>query len=110
MTTNGSSGEIIISVSEDIIDLVPRFMDNRRKDVESIHKALEVGDYETVRGLGHAIKGSGGTFGFDEATEIGIRIEDAAKARNADVIRQLTHELLEYFDRVRVISVPSEDI
>ncbi|MEO5358400.1 MAG: Hpt domain-containing protein [Nitrospirae bacterium YQR-1] len=110
MTENDDTGEIIVEVEEDLMDLIPRYMQHRRKDVKAIYKGLEEGDFEAIRGMGHSMKGSGGGFGFDEITEIGDRMEVAAKEGKADVIEKLTHELSNYLDRVRIVSIPNNDI
>jgi HPt (histidine-containing phosphotransfer) domain-containing protein len=54
---------IVIHADKDLEDLIPEFLDNRRSDVESIRGALANDDYETIRVLGHSMKGSGGGYG-----------------------------------------------
>ncbi|MBF0519665.1 MAG: Hpt domain-containing protein [Nitrospirae bacterium] len=110
MTENSDSGEIIVTVEEEIIDLIPRYLEHRRKDIKAINKAVEDSDFESIRLLGHSMKGSGGGFGCDEITDIGDRMEIAAKEKNSDVIMELTHQLSSYLDRVRVVSIPNKDI
>ncbi|MBF0466576.1 MAG: Hpt domain-containing protein [Nitrospirae bacterium] len=110
MTENNDSGEIIVEVEEDLTDLMPRYMEHRRKDIKAIHKAMEESDFEAIRGMGHSMKGSGGGFGCDEITDIGDRMEIAAKEKNSGLIMELTHQLSSYLDRVRVVSIPNKDI
>ena len=107
MTQGGEGyqdGKILVKVDPDIADLIPGFLENRRKDITAMQEALERGDFETVRVLGHSMKGAGGGYGFDAITEIGAALERAAKDRNADEIRLRVDALAAYLDRVEVIS------
>lgn len=94
----------IIRVDPEIAELIPGFLENRRKDIAAMLDAVQRGDFETVRILGHSMKGAGGGYGFDVITEIGTALEQAAKQRNAAEIRDRVNELSRYLDRVEVIS------
>ena len=94
----------IIRVDPDLVELIPGFLANRRQDIAAMLDSVQRGDFETVRVLGHSMKGAGGGYGFDAITEIGAALEQAANQRNADEIRNRVHELSRYLDRVEVIS------
>ncbi|MBN1254214.1 MAG: Hpt domain-containing protein [Deltaproteobacteria bacterium] len=94
---------IIIHVDPEIADLVPGFLENRRKDIKTMDAALKQGDFETIQILGHSMKGAGGSYGFDAVTDIGKSLEDAAKNNNAEEIQRSVGELAAYLDRVEVI-------
>ena len=96
-------GKILIKVDPDIADLIPGFLENRRKDITAMQEALERGDFETVRVLGHSMKGAGGGYGFDAITEIGSALEQAAKRADAEASRKWAGELSRYLDRVEVV-------
>jgi HPt (histidine-containing phosphotransfer) domain-containing protein len=56
----GKSGEkIIVKVPEYAVQLIPNFLENREKDINTIDESLEKGDFETIERLGHSMKGSG---------------------------------------------------
>jgi len=97
--------KIVVSVDSDLEDLVPGFMENRRKDILTIQNAAEKNDFETIRVLGHSMKGSGGGYGFDEISKIGKFIEEAAKAADSDEIKKQADELFLYLNRVEVVFV-----
>lgn len=59
--------------------LVPGFLAARRRELVWMESCLADGDFEQISRLGHRLKGSGGSFGFPELTEVGGRLEDAAK-------------------------------
>ena len=94
---------IIIHVDPEIADLVPGFLENRRKDTETMSAALQQGDFETIQILGHSMKGAGGSYGFDAVTDIGKSLEQAAKDKDAEGIQRLVQELSLYLDHVEVV-------
>jgi HPt (histidine-containing phosphotransfer) domain-containing protein len=95
--------KIIAHVDIELKELIPGFLDNRRKDIQSILKALEQGNYETARILGHSMKGSGAGYGFAPITDIGRSIEQAAQIRNPEEIRKWVAQLLNYISRVEIV-------
>jgi signal transduction histidine kinase len=95
--------KVVIHADPEIADLIPKFLDNRQKDIHLIETALEKNDFEAIRLLGHSMKGAGGGYGFDGVTEIGKNLEEAAKEANSDKIRNGVHELAEYLRKVEVI-------
>ena len=106
MTQNrdgSESGKILVRVDPYLADLIPGFLDNRRKDIAAMQEALKQGDFETVRLLGHSMKGAGGGYGFDAITDIGAALEHAAKDKNPDGVRKGLCDLAAYLDRVEVV-------
>ncbi len=96
------SSRVIVEVDEEIRDLVPGYLENRRTDVEKLRQAVETEDHGTVRTLGHNMKGTGGGYGFDPISQIGAVLEQAAKQGEWDGIRMALDELSEYLERVQV--------
>jgi len=52
--------KIVVHVDADLDDLIPGYLQNRREDVKAVWQALENQDFETIRVLGHTMKGTGG--------------------------------------------------
>lgn len=95
--------KVVVQVDSDLEDLIPGYLQNRRQDVDAILQALENQDFETIRVLGHTMKGTGGGYGFDAITEMGRALEEAAKSRNAQAIHQGVAALLDYLQAVEVV-------
>jgi len=95
--------KIIVHVDAELKDLIPGFIDNRRKDIRTLETALRKDDYETIRKLGHSMKGSGGGYGFNAITDIGRSLENASKEKNDEEIRKWVDELLNYLQNVEVV-------
>lgn len=95
---------IRIRVDPELASLIPGFLENRRKDVTSLLEAVNRGDFETARILGHSMKGSGGGYGFNGITDIGGEIEVAATQGDPVAIRTHVDALSLYLARVEVVS------
>lgn len=94
---------IIAHVDPDLEELIPGFLDNRRRDVDKLRTALAAGDFATVRITGHSMKGAGGGYGFQPITDIGAVIERAAMASDAAAAAAGVDELAAYLARVEVV-------
>jgi CheY-like chemotaxis protein len=98
----GKRGRILVNVDPEVRDLLPRYMANRGKDVETATAALVRGDFELIGGIGHNLQGSGRTFGLDELSAIGADVERAAKgADRVEIARQL-NRIEDYLSRVEI--------
>jgi DNA-binding response OmpR family regulator len=62
--------------------LVPGYLKQRRVDLDTLWAAIEAADYTTISTLGHQLKGSGSSYGFDEVSTIGSALEHAAKSHD----------------------------
>lgn len=95
--------EVVVYVDSDLEDLIPGFLENRYKDVEVIKKLLMEEDVSEIQRLGHSMKGAGGGYGFDEISEIGKRIEEAAKIGDVGKLERLNNTLAGYLSSVKVV-------
>lgn len=98
-----SDERIVVHADPDLADLIPGFLENRRKDVAAMLGALDKSDLQTVRVLGHSMKGSGGGYGFDAITEIGGALEQAANSADREGMRRQIDKLSTYLDQVEVM-------
>ncbi len=97
------SGRIIIHVDPELEELIPGYLENRRKNIVSIREALERDDYDIIESLGHSMRGSGGGYGFDDITDLGKSLEQAARDRDSHEISKNVTKLQDYLDRVGVL-------
>ncbi len=94
---------IEVFIDSDLEELIPGFLKGRRTDTETIRNSLETEDFETIQLLGHSMKGNGAGYGFDEISNIGKRVEMAAKEKNINEIRQCLLDLLTYLDDIDIV-------
>ncbi|MBN2373973.1 response regulator [bacterium] len=95
--------KIIVYVDPELADLVPEFLKDIRINLDILQKAIETCDYETIKKIGHMMKGAGGGLGFEAITDIGRYIENAAKDNDEIKIREGLERLSYYLDHVEVI-------
>jgi PAS domain S-box-containing protein len=95
---------ILVRANPKFADLIPVFLQNCRQNVIAMLDALGRGDFATVEGLGHGMKGAGGSYGFQAITDIGAAVEQAGESGDTDVSRKWVGELSRYLDRVEIIS------
>jgi len=79
---------------------VPKFLENRRRDIVTMVDALSRGDFEVVERLGHSMKGSGTSFGFQGITDIGAGLEKEAGSADTDAAHRWVDELSRYLDHI----------
>jgi HPt (histidine-containing phosphotransfer) domain-containing protein len=94
---------VIVNINPDLKDLVPGFLENRRKDAATLARAVQTGDTRVVRLLGHRMKGDGGGYGFEEISQIGEALEDAARREDWKVIAEKTEALTVFLKLVDVV-------
>jgi CheY-like chemotaxis protein len=95
-------GPVHVQLDPDLAELIPAYLENRRRDVEAIAVALAHADYENVRTLGHNMKGSGAGYGLNRISEIGASLEQAAIHQELANISANAAELAGYLDGLRV--------
>jgi CheY-like chemotaxis protein/HPt (histidine-containing phosphotransfer) domain-containing protein len=100
---SGRENTILVHANPQLADLIPEFLENRRRDVVAMTDALELRDFDIVEHLGHGMKGAGGSWGFPRITDIGDALEQAAAIADATGSRKWVDELTRYLDRVEVI-------
>jgi HPt (histidine-containing phosphotransfer) domain-containing protein len=101
-------GRIVVRVEEDLLDLIPGFLENRSEDIRAMREALERADYVLIRRRAHDMKGAGGGYGFDGVSRIGAGMEQAALNRDAAGVARGLDELADYLARVVVQPAPPE--
>lgn len=98
-----SADKITVIIDKDLEDLIPGFLENRNKDISSLKEALAQGKLETLKSIGHSLKGVGGGYGFDQLSEIGAEIERLAKSGETVGIDALIEQMADYLIRIEII-------
>ena len=103
-TPRTQRSETVVAVDAALLDMVPKLFSALLDDTRTMRCALEEGDFESIRSLGHAVKGCGGGYGFEVITRIGADIERAALSRDHAGIHACLDELNAYVARIEVIA------
>jgi HPt (histidine-containing phosphotransfer) domain-containing protein len=99
---------IRVVAPEGIGELLPGYLKNRRVDLHSLGAALGKNDYGAIQVVGHQMTGSGTGYGFPALSEIGRRLELAAKEETAEGVRAQVSALADYLDRVEIVPCANE--
>jgi len=94
---------LIIRAAPELSGLIPEFLEYMKQYVQTVPEALDRSDFETIRMVGHRMKGEGGCYGFDAITNLGGCLEQAAKDRAPEEIKRLSGELSFYLEHVQVV-------
>jgi HPt (histidine-containing phosphotransfer) domain-containing protein len=97
------SQPVVVTVAKDLEDLIPTFMKNRGKELETLRGALAGGDFEQLRQIGHRMKGVGNSYGFEKVSLLGKAIEDAAKASDRAALEKCLGEYADYLGSVQIV-------
>ena len=93
----------IVEVDPLLVGRIPKFLANRRDDVQKLIDAAQSGALDVAYRIGHNLKGIGSSYGFDPISEIGRRVEAASRANEVDGLRRAALDLASYLDQVRVV-------
>jgi HPt (histidine-containing phosphotransfer) domain-containing protein len=94
---------ITVYIDQGLEEIVPGFLENRRRDVQVLETALQERDMAQIQIIGHRMKGDGGGYGFDAISVIGAGLEQAAAREDSIAIRRHTAELIDFLARVTVV-------
>jgi HPt (histidine-containing phosphotransfer) domain-containing protein len=68
----------------EIAELIPQFLRELCEKREQMATALDFGDIDSLRIAAHNYRGSGGSYGFPELSEVAGELEDAAQDGSID--------------------------
>ncbi len=91
---------IIIDI--ELQEITPGFLENRKNDLKSIQEALTAKDLASVEVISHKIAGNAGSYGFHDLGDIGKRMEEAAQAKDIDIISQELKKMKTYLSDIKI--------
>ena len=94
-----SEDKIVVNIDIDLEDL----MENRQTDLQKLEQALEDQDYETLRSIGHNLKGVSGGYGFHDMTAMGAAIEEGARENKLEIVKENVTKLSHYLSNVEIV-------
>jgi HPt (histidine-containing phosphotransfer) domain-containing protein len=97
-----STDHITVQIDRDLEDIVPGFLANRRRDIQTLRHALADKDFGTIQMLGHRMSGDGGGYGLDQISEIGGALELAAAQQDYATSKRHIMQLEDFLTHVRI--------
>ena len=104
-TYNKEMGEegFKVTVDKDLEDLIPVFMSNRHKEIDTLKVAVAAADFEQLRHLGHRMKGVGDSYGFNQVSLFGRQIEEHACGGDCAAIEATIEQYRGYLAKVHIV-------
>ncbi|ADU63047.1 MAG: Hpt domain-containing protein [Pseudodesulfovibrio sp.] len=93
---------IIERIDSDLEELMERFFASSHKDVDTMRAAHTARDFAALERLGHTARGTGYGYGFRGMGDIGLALENAAKAGDEAQCLVLIEGMARYLATVRV--------
>ena len=82
----------------DLYEVARDFLAWLPEAISDFRQALVCRDYNTLTALAHTLKGSGGTFGYPEVTQVAERLESAGRCGDDAQIERLLGELAAFVE------------
>jgi HPt (histidine-containing phosphotransfer) domain-containing protein len=94
--------EIIVKVEEDIFELIPGFLENRKKNLVTIKSAVTDQDFELIYQTAHKIKGSAALYGFIALSDMAKEIESAGRNEDMSTVKEFLAKAENHLPRLKV--------
>lgn len=92
-----------VFISKILEDLIPFFLQKRRLDLALIKEKICNADREGIKYLAHCIKGTAGSYGFDELSAMAGDLESRAGAEPLPVLEALCGLLERHLDEAEIV-------
>ena len=79
--------------------LLGRYMERRKKDFELCQSGLAQKNFEDLARVGHQLKGNAHTFGFDDLSVIGKKMEAAAQEKDVSELENALRDFHYWLDK-----------
>ena len=99
---HAANHKIRLQVEPALKELMPGFLDNRRRDLERMRQALHEGDLAAIRDVGQNIRCFSRVYGLEGLTALGEEIRCAAEESCTQRIVLLQGQLADYLSRVEL--------
>lgn len=81
-------------------ELATNYINRRIKDLEYLQTALEDEDFVICEQIGHRLKGSAATFGFQELQQVATQLEVHAKEEDIESLTLDVDEFREWVEKI----------
>jgi HPt (histidine-containing phosphotransfer) domain-containing protein len=75
-----------------------RYLKRRADDLKLFSESIELKNFVEVEKIGHRLKGSGATFGYQELSELGQIMEGAAKRKDVFELEKVKEVFSEWIN------------
>lgn len=94
--------KIKVEIDQDLQDLIPQFIENRKKDIESLQTLVEKNDLVAIAQLAHKIKGAAAGYGFADLSTMASELEKAAKSNDSSPLPTIAGQMKNHFENIEI--------
>lgn len=98
--------KVKVEIDADLEDLIPQFLDNRKKDIEALQQLVEKNDLPAISQLAHKVKGAAASYGFNELSDLASQMEMQSKNNDNSNLGELVKKMRIHFLSIEVHYVP----
>ena len=80
-------------MEKELLDIFPEYLLNRTKEIRQLKTALESSEFNSIEIIAHRLKGSAGSFGLNDLSSLGARMEEEASYQKKE---QIMESIVEY--------------
>ena len=91
-----------VQIDRIVEEIIPAFLKGKQEDLVKMKSALDNGDYTSVEQIAHKIKGSSGSYGFNQLSELGKELEFACKESDKEKVPELIEQIGCYLKFVNI--------
>lgn len=91
-----------VHIDPSLADLIPSYLQNRRKEIQDLEAALQAGEFAEIAKLAERMIGVGTPFGFPYITNAAKTMRAAAARNEVKTVRDLQAAYRSYLKMVRV--------
>ncbi|MEN0059668.1 MAG: Hpt domain-containing protein [Bdellovibrio sp.] len=92
----------IVEVDADLQDLIPQFLENRKKDIDSFTLLISNKDFTAIAQLAHKVKGAAAGYGFNDLSSLAAQAETAAKNNDLNSLSDLFEKMKVHFSNIEI--------
>ena len=96
-----SDSPIRVKVDPLLAEIVPKFLERCTRTAPELRDAVQSGDFDAARRIGHVLHGTASSLGFEEMAGIGRKIEQAAREGDTEALAKLADALEIHVSRVQ---------
>src|SRR5437660_1729362 len=99
--------DTVALVPQDLADLIPVFLENRREEAEQLRSGLRDTDFGRLQHLAERMFALGNPYGFRQITTFGRQIREACSVQDHVTIGGIIEQYRAYLAKVAISLVPA---
>lgn len=96
------ASDLVVYIDKDFEDILPRFLERKKSECLKLLQAIEQTDFELIESVAHQIKGSSGSYGLHELSDLGKALEISALQQDLQTVKLLILKIQYFLEHLQV--------